>query len=337
MINNNDTVKTRIVIPSLLWIPISLALIARFYVIQIQKHEYYQTAADRSCTAQRKLEGRWGEICDRDGYMLVGNRPCVRISCSPHELKPEKRRIAAELLNRHLGRSFDHYYQKLSPTRRSAKAPDKTVPNKYQMLGREVPLDVAHRLRDDLQKNKVPLTLLREAVVKPGSSDWNGIDEAYNRDIVRMLFDGIRFGQTMKQFYAETKFDAASAQGGTEFVAANGNTDAEAVLVPTHTVRSEDEFEDILSVSDSAIPVILVRKRAAVFIGENMEYLKAIRRVFSTGFATVAVFDLDDSLTEENWAYLMDEGDVIPCSFTGRIKGERFEELGFGRCFTAPQ
>ena len=56
-----------------------------------------------------------------------------------------------------------------------------------------------------------------------------------------------------------------------------------------------------------------------------------------TGFATVAVFDLDDSLTEENWAYLMDEGDVIPCSFTGRIKGERFEELGFGRCFTAPQ
>ena len=115
------------------------------------------------------------------------------------------------------------------------------------------------------------------------------------------------------------------------------NTDAEAVLVPTHTVRSEDEFEDILSVSDSAIPVVLVRKRAAVLIGENMEYLKAIRRVFSTGFATVAVFDLDDSLTEENWTYLMDEGDVIPCSFTGRIKGERFEELGFGRCFTAPQ
>lgn len=115
------------------------------------------------------------------------------------------------------------------------------------------------------------------------------------------------------------------------------NTDAEAVLVPTHTVRSEDEFEDILSVSDSAIPVVLVRKRSAVFIGENMEYLKAIRRVFSTGFATVAVFDLDDSLTEEHWTYLMDEGDVIPCSFTGRIKGERFEELGFGRCFTAPQ
>ena len=115
------------------------------------------------------------------------------------------------------------------------------------------------------------------------------------------------------------------------------NTDAEAVLIPTHTVRSEEEFEDILSVSDSAIPVVLVRKRSAVFIGENMEYLKAIRKVFSTGFATVAVFDLDDSLTEENWTCLRDEGDIIPCSFTGKIKGERFEELGFERVFTAPQ
>ena len=115
------------------------------------------------------------------------------------------------------------------------------------------------------------------------------------------------------------------------------NTDAEAVLVPTHTVRSEDEFEDILSVSDSAIPVVLVRKRTAVFIGENIEYLKAIRKVFSIGFTTVAVFDLDDSLTEENWIHLKDEGNVIPCSFTGKINGERFEELGFEKVFTVPQ
>ena len=45
----------------------------------------------------------------------------------------------------------------------------------------------------------------------------------------------------------------------------------------------------------------------------------------------------DDSMTEENWTRLKDEGDIIPCSFTGRIKGERFEELGFERVFTAPQ
>ena len=115
------------------------------------------------------------------------------------------------------------------------------------------------------------------------------------------------------------------------------NTDAEAVLVPVNTVRSEEEFEDILSVSDSAIPVVMVRKRGTVFIGESIDYIKAIRKAFAAGFTTVAVFDLDDSLTEENWTYLMDEGDIIPCSFNGKIKGERFEELGFGRCFTVPE
>ena len=115
------------------------------------------------------------------------------------------------------------------------------------------------------------------------------------------------------------------------------NTDAEAVLVPTHTVRSQDEFEDILSVSDSTIPAVFVRKRTAVYVGESMEYSKAVSRVFDTGYVTVAVFDLDDSLTEENWMTLKDKGDIIPCSFTGRVKGTRFEELGFGRCFTVPE
>ena len=115
------------------------------------------------------------------------------------------------------------------------------------------------------------------------------------------------------------------------------NTDAEAVLVPVNTVRSEEEFEDILSVSDSAIPVILVGKRGTLFIGESLDYIKAVRRAFAAGFATAAVFDLDDSLTEDNWTSLKDEGEIIPCSFSGKIKGERFEELGFGRCFTVPE
>ncbi len=115
------------------------------------------------------------------------------------------------------------------------------------------------------------------------------------------------------------------------------NTDAEAVLVPTHTVRSEEEFEDILSVSDSVIPVLFVRKKSAVFIGDNMDYRNAADEVFGAGYATAAVFDLDDSLSEDDWVSLQRYGDIIPCSLSGKIKGERFEELGFGRCFTVPE
>ena len=110
------------------------------------------------------------------------------------------------------------------------------------------------------------------------------------------------------------------------------NTDAASVLVPSHTVRSEEDMEDILSVSDSAIPAILVRRRTAVLYGKEMDFRKAAEAMFRMGFTTVALMDLDDSVTEEGWDYLKDMGEIIPCSMTGTIEGERFEELGFSRC-----
>ena len=64
---------------------------------------------------------------------------------------------------------------------------------------------------------KIPLKSLRENVIKSASPtpEWNGVDETYNKDIVKMLFDGVRVGQTMKQFYEETKFGTPTQQGGT--------------------------------------------------------------------------------------------------------------------------
>ena len=115
------------------------------------------------------------------------------------------------------------------------------------------------------------------------------------------------------------------------------NTDAECVLVPTHTVRSEEELEDILSVSDSVIPVLFVRKRCSLYLGSNTDYRKIVDVLFSIGFVTVAVFDLDDSIPEADWIHIKEKGGIIPCSFTGKISGDRFEELGFGRIFTVPE
>lgn len=62
---------------------------------------------------------------------------------------------------------------------------------------------------------KVPLTLLRTEVIEDGKAKWNNVGLSYNKDIIKMLFDGVRVGQTVKQFYAETKFNAPSSQGGT--------------------------------------------------------------------------------------------------------------------------
>ena len=115
------------------------------------------------------------------------------------------------------------------------------------------------------------------------------------------------------------------------------NTDAEAVLVPSHTVRSPEEFSDILDVSDSVIPVLFVRKRNAILFGKSDDYRRIIDNIISFGYGTVAVFDLDDSIPENDWPLLRQRCDVIPCSFANKISAERFEEMGFEDCFTAPE
>ena len=115
------------------------------------------------------------------------------------------------------------------------------------------------------------------------------------------------------------------------------NTDAECVLVPIHTVRSEDELSDILGVSDSVIPVLFVRKGSVRYIGTNIPYHRAAENVSMIGFPTIAVIDTDGSLSEYDWTSLMDLGTIIPCSFTGYVSTDRLEELGFEKVFTVPE
>ena len=71
---------------------------------------------------------------------------------------------------------------------------------------------------------KIPLTLFKENNIGNGSEveGENKIKGKYNRDLIKMLFNGIRVGQTMKQFYAETYYpnteaeeNSRQAQGGT--------------------------------------------------------------------------------------------------------------------------
>lgn len=64
---------------------------------------------------------------------------------------------------------------------------------------------------------KIPLNQLRKDAIDSVTKkpEWNGIEESYNQDIIKMLFDGVRVGQTMKQFYDETKFGSPTQQGGT--------------------------------------------------------------------------------------------------------------------------
>ncbi len=168
MTSGNDTVRIRMRLAAIFWIPIAIALIVRFYVVQISRHDYYLSEAKKRYTTVRKTEGRRGEILDRSGYLIVGNRPCVRISCSPSEIKsPEKRRKLAYILAKHLGKSPEHYFERLNPVRFRRDRNGRVIldaegnplrrPNTYLMLGRTVSITTAAALKEQLAANRIPL------------------------------------------------------------------------------------------------------------------------------------------------------------------------------------
>ena len=83
MVNGNDTVKTRMRIAAILGIPIAVALIVRYYVLQVKHHDYYFKEAQKRVVSVRRTEGKWGEILDRNGCLLVGNSPASSNTSSP--------------------------------------------------------------------------------------------------------------------------------------------------------------------------------------------------------------------------------------------------------------
>lgn len=112
------------------------------------------------------------------------------------------------------------------------------------------------------------------------------------------------------------------------------NTNIKIIMVPTHTVRSVDEIKDIFNVSDSVIPVMFIRKGMCVCMGNNLWYQDALEMLTNIGFETVAAFDFDNSLIEQDWKSLVKDSTVIPLSMSSKFSGDWFSEIGFEKHFT---
>ncbi len=172
MLSNNDTIRIRMKWLTFLLVPLAVALIVRLYVIQIRDHQEYLEKARARYTTTRVTSGKRGEIYDVSGNLLVSNIPCVHIVADPMNLRnpkrpddQSKRRKLAFLLSRTFEDSYDEFYQKLSPTRfrrdkdgnpvigENGKA--ELLPNRYAVIARNVPLDVAEKLKEQVKVNKI--------------------------------------------------------------------------------------------------------------------------------------------------------------------------------------
>ncbi|MFA6709977.1 MAG: hypothetical protein WC067_04955 [Candidatus Methanomethylophilaceae archaeon] len=92
------------------------------------------------------------------------------------------------------------------------------------------------------------------------------------------------------------------------------NTDADVLLIPYHTVRSDSELMEMHAVSDGSFPVLFVSNRMTYTRNGMKDTKEIMDKVTDMGFTSVAVFDLSGTLTRNDWDALSDDVRILPFS-----------------------
>ena len=79
------------------------------------------------------------------------------------------------------------------------------------------------------------------------------------------------------------------------------NTIADIVMGPYHATASEADLEDILTVSDSFVPVVFVEKGRALLRNGRGDVVDAVSHLDAMGFHRVCVLDVDGSVPGYDW------------------------------------
>lgn len=113
---SSTAVHTRIRMALFLLALVAAALIVRFFYIQVVCHKYYLETAKQIYTKQDPISGKWGEIFDCDGNLLVGNMPYVTVKCAPCNIPDEASRSKIiNLVVKYFGRNYRYFRKRFEP------------------------------------------------------------------------------------------------------------------------------------------------------------------------------------------------------------------------------
>ena len=135
-----------------------LGLAVRFFYIQIVQHDHYLATAQKIYTRTTPISGRWGEIFDRDGNLLVGNMPCVLVKCAPCNIPDDEKNKGAKdriirLVVKYFGKDYGYYYRRFEPKvlRLDHKTgTKKLVDNQYCLVANYADMQVVEAFKKEL-------------------------------------------------------------------------------------------------------------------------------------------------------------------------------------------
>ncbi len=174
MLSNSDAIRVRIILISLLLVPVAVLLAIRLYYVQVIRHPELLEQARKQYTLRRTTFGKRGEIYDVRGNLLVGNVPCIHVLADPagYADNPLRRRRAAQFLARELELDYRETFRKLRPDRkardehgvylRDEHGDIREVPVRYAMLARNLSLEEGMALEAKAKQEYVYSLFFRE-------------------------------------------------------------------------------------------------------------------------------------------------------------------------------
>ena len=150
--------KTRIVRIAIVFAISLVVMVARFYYVQVVRHDELYGKAKKEYTDVIKKKGKRGEIYDVNGFLLAGNIPCCNVIADPSIAGDDIQCMkSAELLSSKLGIPKDKIFKLLS-----SKVQADGKPDRYAMIKRKIPLEVGNDLRKIVKENKCPGIFFRD-------------------------------------------------------------------------------------------------------------------------------------------------------------------------------
>ena len=156
--SSRELIVIRVILVAAFLIICAGLLVGRLYYVQICLHEEYFAKAQGRYTAARTIRGKRGEIFDRNGHLLVGNRPCETLVVDPSLIPAD---YPVELLiNEICARipvSPEHVRRQITTKTRDVTREDgsiRTVELKYAIIGRYIDPATVKELRKAVSELK---------------------------------------------------------------------------------------------------------------------------------------------------------------------------------------
>ncbi|MFA5452341.1 MAG: hypothetical protein WC248_02055 [Candidatus Methanomethylophilaceae archaeon] len=105
------------------------------------------------------------------------------------------------------------------------------------------------------------------------------------------------------------------------------NTDADVLLIPYHTIISDDELKEIHRMSDRSFPALFVRNKMTYTKNGMKDINKTMEKLNNMGFGSIAVFDLSGTLTKDEWDALSVNRRILP--FIQNERGQPIADCDF--------